>query len=1091
MPNSKWGNTGASVAATPSLTDVVPGTSASAVWGSITGASAQAAPAGGWTGTNYFTGVSQHNITNTSGQSIQDFNITMGVNTNFKFANVQIGGQTLGLAYLKWERDSSQGRQFSIFTSDNGGTSRQALLCDYSGNTTVNALTATGATITDSNSLVSSPLQLINNYGASASLAEVGMWMGRPGTPFGGIYGLQEVSNDYGYGSLHFKTRTSDALGLETKLTILSSGAATFASSVSMGALTATRLDITASTPADRIAQIANTSATGYGTIIQGGNASQYTLDLRDYSGTSKVRFMGDGSVSMGALTATTGGFSGNVGIGTSAPASYKLSIVHATGTNCISLQAGSAGVWQIGANAGSGPGDDAFGIYSATYGPSHGYVPVFWLSSTGAATFSSSVSMGALTATSVGGFTLPSTGSANGTPWTNLVATKADGVTEIGKYLDFHESASDGVDFSARLYSASGVLTTSASVSMGALTATGISISGTGNTLTSGSTGTGANFMQLVNAGGTTAFGLENSASTYWGTTAYDFTIAVPNGRGISLFMGGVGTLARFWTGNASFGANAVSMGALTATTGLFSSGGGATSSVTIGQNTAGNPGAKLTMLGYATSYKNWQIDVGMETGNFNICPSTTDGGSTFTTPALYFDRLSAATFAGSVSMGALTATSGTFSGLLTMNAGASIAANYGLAIADGAPGATTGKLYSVATNALMWSGNLVLTLGNVGTNAATLQAAVASATAPMVGTHAQMVAYGPGTGLTPYWYATDDTESDGALGKLWKWNGSAWVAVGTPSTIVGRVTAGVISAGAVGAQAIAADVALIGQVLRNTGFTAGTSSVAPSGFKFSGTAFTATLLDGTTLSVFGEIGADLSIGGLKAAVIANRVKGNLFYRNTAGTTDVFIPDGVVSIEVTLQATGGTGASSYGTGGAGGQYIKAMVTVKPHNTYRLTLGAAGSNSTFTWVSFDGTSGFTTDSGFATITATCGAAGSVGSGTGAQGADIGFSYPGPESSWNIGGAAAGDNLAAGAISQAGRGGNIYGLGNGGNGGGTTATKQGGGGGGASATGNGGGGGMNPANGQPGTSGGGGGGGSTGGAGGVGFVRAKW
>ena len=390
-----------------------------------------------------------------------------------------------------------------------------------------------------------------------------------------------------------------------------------------------------------------------------------------------------------------------------------------------------------------------------------------------------------------------------------------------------------------------------------------------------------------------------------------------------------------------------------------------------------------------------------------------------------------------------------------------------------------------------LGYNNNVVLHTGNVGTNAATLQAAVASATAPMVGTHAQMIAFGVPLGASTYWYATDDTETDGALGKLWHWSGSAWVAVGTPSTIVGRVTAGVISAGAVGAQAIAADVALIGQTLRNTGFTAGTSSVAPSGFKFSGTVFTATLLDGTTLSVFGELGADLSIGGLKAAVIANRVKGNLFYRNTAGTTDVFVPDGVVSIEVTLQATGGNGASSYGTGGAGGQYIKAMVTVKPHNTYRLTLGAAGSNSTFTWVSFDGTSGFTTDSGFATITATYGAAGSSGSGTGAQGADIGFSFPGPESSWNVGGAAGGDNLAAGAISAAGRGGNIYGLGSGGSGGGTTATKQGGGGGGASATGNGGGGGMNPANGSAGTSGGGGGGGASGGAGGIGFVRAKW
>ena len=476
------------------------------------------------------------------------------------------------------------------------------------------------------------------------------------------------------------------------------------------------------------------------------------------------------------------------------------------------------------------------------------------------------------------------------------------------------------------------------------------------------------------------------------------------------------------------------------------------------------------------------------------------------------------AATFASSVSMGALTATTGTFSGNIGTAAGCGLIWNgdanrimtpednvYGALIKSaggfrvygGGGGGThfinapgTGIVDLVQSGATV-AGSLILTLGNVGTNAATLQAAVASATAPKVGTYAQMIAWTVAAGTTPYWYATDVTETDGLLGKLYQWSGSAWVAVGTPQTVVGRVIAGVISAGAVGAQAIAADVALIGQVLRSTGFTAGSSSVAPSGFKFSGTAFTASLLDGTTISAFGEIGGDVSIGGSKAAVIANRVKGNLFFRNTVGTTDVFIPDGIVSIEVTLQATGGAGAASYGTGGGGGQYIKAQVTVKPHNTYRLTLGASGSVSSFTWVSFDGASGFTTDSSAVNFSAAAGAAGTAGSGSGAAGADVGFSFPGPESSWNITGSAAGDGLPAGAIAQAGRGGNIYGLGSGGNGGGTTGTKAGGGGGGASATGNGGVGGIQPANGSAGTSGGGGGGGAAGGAGGVGFVRAKW
>lgn len=59
-----------------------------------------------------------------------------------------------------------------------------------------------------------------------------------------------------------------------------------------------------------------------------------------------------------------------------------------------------------------------------------------------------------------------------------------------------------------------------------------------------SNSTGTGANFFQLVNGGGTYNFGIENSSSTYWGTPAYSFTVAIPSTRKFALFAGGVGTL-------------------------------------------------------------------------------------------------------------------------------------------------------------------------------------------------------------------------------------------------------------------------------------------------------------------------------------------------------------------------------------------------------------------------------------------------------------------------------------------------------------------------------------------------------------------
>ena len=94
-----------------------------------------------------FLGATGITLGGASGQSIEDFNISTGVNTNFKFANVQIGGQTIGLAYLKWERGTGQDRMFSIYTCDAGATSHQALYCDASGNTTLNAVTASSATL--------------------------------------------------------------------------------------------------------------------------------------------------------------------------------------------------------------------------------------------------------------------------------------------------------------------------------------------------------------------------------------------------------------------------------------------------------------------------------------------------------------------------------------------------------------------------------------------------------------------------------------------------------------------------------------------------------------------------------------------------------------------------------------------------------------------------------------------------------------------------------------------------------------------------------------------------------------------------------
>ena len=310
---------------------------------------------------------------------------------------------------------------------------------------------------------------------------------------------------------------------------------------------------------------------------------------------------------------------------------------------------------------------------------------------------------------------------------------------------------------------------------------------------------------------------------------------------------------------GAAGFG-GAVSMGALTAT-------GNVRSDVA---TSASSSQFNLSIAGV----HQWSIYRPASSGDFRIFSNTN------TIDVLTLTASGAATFSNSVSMGALTATS------------ASIAAGGGIAIADGAPGTTTGRLYSVSAQNLQWSGSTILTMANVGSNAATLQAAVASATAPLVGTYAQMTAYVVGAG-TPYWYATDVLAPDGLYGRLYKWSGSAWVDQGNPQTVVGRIVAGVISAGAIGAQALASDI-IMTNVFRSTGYTAGTGSAAPSGFKMSGNTFTSYFLDGSTAAANMELGGIINLQGYRLDYMAtrtmtkyNRILNGSFYWDKTGWTD------------------------------------------------------------------------------------------------------------------------------------------------------------------------------------------------------------
>jgi len=199
-----------------------------------------------------------------------------------------------------------------------------------------------------------------------------------------------------------------------------------------------------------------------------------------------------------------------------------------------------------------------------------------------------------------------------------------------------------------------------------------------------------------------------------------------------------------------------------------------------------------------------------------------------------------------------------------------------------------------------------------------------------------------------------------------------------------VPKITAGVISAGAVGAQAIAADVALIGQVLRSTGFTAGTTTAAPTGFKMSGTAFTSYCYNGdttgiysTSLSSYMEIGSGCSLGGyaLGSLVLGRLINAGMKVYSP-GTYTWVCPPGITQVVVTLSGGGGSGchdASNPGAGGGAG-CLTVISSVTPGTSYTVVCGAGGAGTSTTSGNDGGNSTFNG------LTAQGGAAGHTGGG---------------------------------------------------------------------------------------------------------------
>lgn len=152
-------------------------------------------------------------------------------------------------------------------------------------------------------------------------------------------------------------------------------------------------------------------------------------------------------------------------------------------------------------------------------------------------------------------------------------------------------------------------------------------------------------------------------------------------------------------------------------------------------------------------------------------------------------------------------------------------------------------------------------------------------------------------------------------------QWDGTQWnpYTFGTNAIQAGSITSDLIAAGAIVAGMIAAG-AVDGLVINGV------------------------TINGNTISA-----ADILVSGTNGGVFAYGTGGTIVQTFSSSTTWK-APTGVTSVQAECWGGGGAGASgsnSTGGGGAGGggEYAAEALAVTPGNTYTVTVGAAGSNS--------------------------------------------------------------------------------------------------------------------------------------------------